>query len=115
MDASGYAKDADCELCAEIRLSQWFYEDEHCWIAECIVCDVPMVVWRNHAAAPPDDVKVMLHQRLFAVVEEHFVYEPYIDDNMRQIPDHYHAHARAKGMGFFGRPLPRRARPDSSS
>ena len=27
--------------------------------------------------------------------------EHYVDDNMRNIPDHYHAHARPKG-GFFG-------------
>ena len=25
----------------------------------------------------------------------------YVDDNMRNIPDHYHAHARPVG-GFFG-------------
>jgi hypothetical protein len=25
----------------------------------------------------------------------------YVDDNMRNIPDHYHAHARPQG-GFFG-------------
>jgi hypothetical protein len=27
--------------------------------------------------------------------------ECYIDDHMRNIPDHYHAHGRPKG-GFFG-------------
>ena len=27
--------------------------------------------------------------------------EHYVDDNMRNIPDHYHAHARPTG-GFFG-------------
>jgi hypothetical protein len=25
----------------------------------------------------------------------------YVDDNMRNIPDHFHAHARPRG-GFFG-------------
>jgi hypothetical protein len=28
--------------------------------------------------------------------------EYYVDGHMRNIPDHYHAHARPKG-GFFGR------------
>jgi hypothetical protein len=38
----------------------------------------------------------------------HFEYEHYVDDNMRNIPDHYHAHARPRG-GFFGHNLRRKA------
>ena len=34
-------------------------------------------------------------------------FEHYVDDNMRNIPDHYHAHARPKG-GFFGHGLKRK-------
>jgi hypothetical protein len=96
-------------LCAEAKLSEWFYEDEHCWIAECIVCSVPMVVWRNHDHRPSPEVKSMLHDRLARIVAEHFDFEHYVDDNMRNIPDHYHAHARPRG-GFFGHGLRRRAR-----
>jgi len=44
---------------------------------------------------------------LLAVVESLFDYVPYIDDNMRNIPDHYHAHARGRGFGF-GNPPPRK-------
>ena len=40
-------------------------------------------------------------------VAEHFDFEHYVDDNMRNIPDHYHAHARPKG-GFFGHGLKRK-------
>jgi hypothetical protein len=90
-----------CDLCEEARLTPWYFEDELCWIAECEICSVPMVVWRKHDNAPPDDVKAQLHERLAAVVVEHFTFEHYVDDDMRQIPDHYHAHARPKG-GFFG-------------
>ncbi len=96
-----------CELCAAARLTPWYHEDDECWIAECTICAVPMVVWRTHDAAPPDDVKAVLHERLAAVVTEHFGFEHYVDDNMRNIPDHYHAHARPVG-GFFGHGLPRR-------
>ena len=56
---------------------------------------------------PPTDVKAALHARLAVVVVEHFEFEHYVDDNMRNIPDHYHAHARPKG-GFFGHGLRRR-------
>ena len=47
-----------------------------------------------------------LHARLADVVDAHFDFEHYVDDHMRNIPDHYHAHARPKG-GFFGHGLRR--------
>jgi hypothetical protein len=97
-----------CDLCEEARITQWFHEDDDCWIAECEICAVPMVVWRNHDRRPPDDVKAVLHERLGRVVAEHFDFEHYVDDNMRNIPDHYHAHARPRG-GFFGHGLRRQA------
>ena len=44
--------------CARRRGSPpWFHEDELCWIAECEICAVPMVVWKAHDPDPPDDVK----------------------------------------------------------
>ena len=98
-----------CELCEAARLTEWFYEDDECWIAECESCSVPMVVWRAHDNQPPDDVKASLHAKLGAVVLEHFEYEHYVDDNLRQIPEHYHAHARPRG-GFFGHGIKRRAK-----
>jgi hypothetical protein len=35
------------------------------------------------------------------VAAEQLTVEHYVDDNMRNIPDHFHAHARPRG-GFFG-------------
>ena len=96
-----------CDLCEAARITPWFHEDELCWIAECEVCSVPMVVWREHDPSPPDEVKAALHERLANVVATHFDFEHYVDDNMRNIPDHYHAHARPRG-GFFGHGLRRK-------
>jgi hypothetical protein len=93
--------DIDCDLCRAERLSEWFHEDDECWIAECTICDTPMVVWRQHDPSPPPDVRSRLHERLARVVVAHFDFEHYVDDHMRRIPDHYHAHARPIG-GFFG-------------
>ena len=62
----------DCDLCEAARITPWFHEDDLCWIAECEICAVPMVVWREHDATPPADVKAALHERLAAVVDEHF-------------------------------------------
>lgn len=91
-----------CDLCEAARITPWFYEDDVCWVAECEFCSVPMVVWRRHDPAPPAAVKQALHARLDEVVAAHFGFAHYIDDNMRNIPDHYHAHARPRGS-FFSR------------
>lgn len=82
-------------------MSEWFYEDDECWIAECESCAVPMVVWRQHDPSPNEETRLRLHGKLFDVVAQFFEFEPRIDDNMRTIPDHYHAHARPKN-GFYG-------------
>ena len=95
-----------CELCAAARFTEWFYEDDECWIAECESCAVPMVVWKVHDPDPSTDIKAALHARLADVVAQHFTYEHYVDDNLRSIPTHYHAHARPRG-GFFGHGLRR--------
>ena len=42
-----------------------------------------------------------MHRELARVAVDCLTVEHYVDDNMRNIPDHYHAHARPKG-GFFG-------------
>ncbi len=103
----------NCDLCEAARVTEWFHEDDLCWIAECEVCSVPMIVWKSHDPSPSDEIKERLHATLRRVVEENFVDEIYIDDNMRNIPDHYHAHARGRGK-WGSQPLDRRASPAGS-
>jgi hypothetical protein len=55
-----------------------------------------MVVWRCHDPAPDEATKARLLARLETVMGERFSFEYYIDDNLRSIPDHYHAHARRR-------------------
>ncbi len=85
-----------CELCEATPFTEWFHDDELCWIAECDACAVPMVVWKRHDPAPPDDVRAALHARLATVMDARFPGEYWIDENMRTIPTHYHAHARRR-------------------
>jgi len=99
---------ADCDLCEAARITPGFHEDDSCWIAECEICAVPVVVCRHHGIEPPAEHLTHMHTRLGLVVAEHFSFEHYVDDNMRNIPDHYHAHARPRG-GFFGHGLARRS------
>ncbi len=43
----------DCMLCTAERMTDWLHDDEDCWIAECVVCRTPMVVWRTHGLPDP--------------------------------------------------------------
>ena len=54
-----------------------------------------MVVWKQHAVEPPDEVLDHMIGRLTAVATERFGEDGFtVDKVMRQIPDHFHAHAR---------------------
>jgi len=90
----------DCELCEAARITPWYHEDDVCWIAECEVCAVPMVVWRHHGTEPPEDARAHMLEQLGKVARD-ILGEHRIDGNMRNIPDHFHVHARPAG-GFFG-------------
>jgi hypothetical protein len=86
---------AGCDLCEAARLTAWHHEDDVCWVADCEVCGVPMVVWRSHGPTPPPgDVEHML-ARLAEVADRELGSGTWhVDRTMRQIPDHFHAHAR---------------------
>jgi hypothetical protein len=57
-------------------------------------------VWRRHGTEPPPADREHMLARLGAAAEQVFDGH-YLDGNMRNIPDHFHMHARPKG-GFFG-------------
>ena len=87
-----------CELCEEARLTTWHYEDDVCWVADCEICTVPMVVWRKHAVDPPADVLAHMVAQLGIVADRELGPGTWsLDQVMRQIPDHFHAHARDPG------------------
>jgi hypothetical protein len=84
-----------CELCEAARITPWHHEDDICWVADCEVCDVPMVVWKSHGPVPPDADRAHMIEQLVRVATERFGPEGFsVDDVMRQIPDHFHAHGR---------------------
>jgi hypothetical protein len=76
-------------------MTTWHYEDDLCWVADCEICDVPMVVWRRHGAEPPAEEVDAMIDHLTRVATERFGAGGFtVDRVMRQIPDHFHAHAR---------------------
>ena len=69
-----------------------------CWVADCEICAVPMVVWRQHGASPTPEARAHMVAALGQAADA--VLGPgtwTLDDVMRQIPDHFHAHARDPG------------------
>jgi hypothetical protein len=90
----------DCLLCRAERVTEWHYEDDQCWVADCLVCATPMIVWRTHGL-PEAEVERALLERLGAAAAARYGEDGYwIDGARRRIPDHWHAHARPQG-GFF--------------
>ena len=107
LSAPGLERVPGCDLCRAARITPWYHEDDICWIAECEICYVPMVVWRYHGVRPPEEHLAHMHAELARVARATLTVEHYVDDHMRNIPDHYHAHARPRG-GFFGHGYHRR-------
>lgn len=84
-----------CELCEAAPITDRHHEDALCWVADCEACEVPMVVWRHHGDTPPEGQRDAMMAHLRAVATGRWGAEGfYLDEVMRQIPDHFHAHAR---------------------
>ena len=76
-------------------ITRRYHDDDVCWIADCEICGVPMVVWREHDPRPDPETRERLAAALALVADEVLGEGAwYLDDHMRNIPDHYHAHAR---------------------
>lgn len=87
--------DANCDLCAlafdgEIKTHK-HYEDDDFIIVDCLICQVPMAVLKDHRPRFTDEEK----KRLMKVFEELFGSEHHPDFEQRRIPDHAHVHYRA--------------------
>ena len=86
-----------CELCELAPTTTWYgeYQDPFRFtILDCDSCDVPMAVLGAHRAAPTDEERAAMKDALATVANEKYPGGWYFDDHMRQIPDHYHLHAR---------------------
>lgn len=78
-----------CPLCCAEKETHWYYEDERIWIADCSICDVPMVVLKKHGLGDEDDLSFME-----SMAKSMFGDGCWIDYYMRLIPDHRHFHIR---------------------
>lgn len=93
-----------CELCEAARFTHWYHEDEVCWVADCDACDLPIVVWRQHGTDPSEAERRHMWDRLADAAETRFGGADWdLDPVMRQVPGHFHAHARDRA--WFDRRL----------
>ncbi len=84
-----------CELCEARRLTPWMHEDALCFVAECESCGVPMVVLREHRVEVSEVELVHMLEHLEEAGRAFFGERRFFVDKVRrQIPDHFHAHAR---------------------
>ncbi len=88
---------AACELCALARTTRWYAEHDDPFrfvILDCDSCDVPMAVLGAHRAQPSPSEREVMTRALADIADGKYPSGWYFDDHMRQIPDHYHLHAR---------------------
>ena len=86
-----------CELCQLARTTKWYAEVTTPFrftILDCDSCDVPMAVLGEHRRQATDDERRAMQEELARVVRDLYPQGWFYDDHMRQIPDHYHMHAR---------------------
>jgi hypothetical protein len=88
---------ADCELCQLAQTTKWYAEVNQPFrfvIIDCDSCDVPMAVLGTHRAAPLPEERLVMQETLARIADTLYPQGWFFDDHMRQIPDHYHLHAR---------------------
>jgi len=96
---------AGCELCELTRTTTWYAEHDQPFrfvIIDCDSCDVPMAVLGAHRARPTDNERETMRRALMTVADRKYPGGWFFDDHMRQIPEHYHLHARP--YPSWGRP-----------
>jgi hypothetical protein len=92
-----------CELCTLARTTRWYAEFTEPFrfaILDCDSCDVPMAVLGEHRRQPNDEERAAMQQALAKIADAKFPHGWFFDDHMRQIPDHYHLHARPYPAGL---------------
>jgi hypothetical protein len=87
-----------CPLCKLEKKTHWYVSTDCYVICDCDICNVPMLVWREHIATQPTgkDFEYALGV-LTGIANCKFGDGKWMFDfTRRKIPDHWHCHVRAK-------------------
>ena len=77
-----------CDLCKAEKLTNWYEDNAVFWCADCKICLLPMIVFREHEEPTPEQYIYMIQW-----AKERFP-ELYIDMRRKRIKDHFHFHMR---------------------
>lgn len=77
-----------CDLCKLEKKTKWYYYDDDIVICDCITCNVPMVVLREHTMF----VSPKMVEKIIRVVNHIFGKNYKFRTIQRTIPDHFHWH-----------------------
>lgn len=83
-----------CELCKREKINDVYYEDDVVWITVCKTCQCPLIVIKKHIADPTQSEKHYCINKAMKVCGRMFRGPVLVDEKMRTIKDHWHAHLR---------------------
>lgn len=79
--------DDSCPLCKKEKKTHWYYSDTVCWVADCLTCQIPMIVLVRHSMDPTD----FEFRHLPEIVETLFPGAK-LRKKQRVVKDHLHWH-----------------------
>ena len=77
-----------CPLCLRRKLTKWHYENYEFWVADCLTCGSPMIVYKFHEAKISPETK----QGALNIIRSLFGDKARFRGYSRQIKDHWHEH-----------------------
>jgi len=91
----------ECELCDLERKTRWYYESEAFVVCDCLTCNVPMIVLRQHGL--PMGL-VYLERRAFEICRNLFG-DDFIDfrTTQQKVKEHWHWHVVLREGGKYDR------------
>jgi len=79
-----------CSLCKAEELTHWYINTKEFWIADCLDCNIPMLVWKEHVKDFPKGKR----EELIDFVKKCFGNHVQIRWLQRKIKDHAHLHIK---------------------
>lgn len=77
-----------CDLCVLKKITKWYYDDEKVVVCDCLTCNAPMIVLRDHTVQPtPETIEYLLK-----ISKQVFGEKISLRTQQRKIPDHLHWH-----------------------
>ena len=102
---NSHINDKECPLCKlcfkGLVITKRYYEDSNYIIVDCATCKTPMIVYKGHGTVDiPQHSQSSIYKTFQKYVKEigRFPHEWTVDMVPHTIKDHWHAHARRRGV-----------------